>query len=518
MNNIFHCWHPVKLLEDDILQEFDKWSLIQKDWLEKSKQWKVENERKFAKIQKSIMVRSFIYSGQIENLYRLSKDPEENRGQTESIIHMMVEGGRIEHKIENLSREQQTGLRNFNETSKRLAEHMKDYFQKDLDSYFIKGLHTLSMEGINHYGGRDNSGNIVNVLLEKGVWKKSPNSVTRSDGKKHEYCPPEQVQSEIEKLLALTNFYLEKAEREELNPIVVAGFLHHRFVQIHPFPDGNGRVARLLMNFILIKFELLPIIIDPDEKDDYYRLLEIADGGDLIKFIQFLRKSENIRIQNFYKSWKSSDYFEDDGLVKYAEDIGDFLKEAKEKKQKDIEDILLEKLDMVLKISEEFFEKQLGVFAKKMNLYKQKTKKNALPEKAHYFWKDIIDFVNTLNLSNQYFASKSENNCSNVFSLKHTKQDKTKLIFELIFSFHKVGQTNQISVLPFLQIKEYPFQTNIEEKIIPQIEKPKYYLKKPFFISADDTELELKESTEELSREVLEKFILDTGEFLKNNY
>lgn len=520
MNAIFHQWKSIKPLNNNFLEEFDRWSMIQEDWLEKSKYFREEDLPKFSKIEKKVNVRSFIFSGQIEDLFRFSNDLKENRGQTENIISCLVEGQQIEHRIKNLTSEQKLSLLDFDEISKRLTEHMRDYFQKDLNVWFIKGLHELAMYGIKHYEGRDSRGNITKISLEKGVWKKNINSVIRNDGQKHEYCSPEQVQSEIEKLLTLTNVYLKKVERKELNPVAVAGFLHHRFTQIHPFPDGNGRVARLLMNFVLIKFKLLPIIINPDEKDEYYKFLEKADKGNLESFIQFLRQLENGRIQNFYNSWENENSLDPNDIAKYGAAIGKHLKEKISKQQQKIEDDLYSNLDEAYKISEKIINKNLKIFSSSPDLNtlikQQAVEKNVTPNKSHYYWSDIIGFVKSLDNSNQYFIQKSENNSSYIFRLQYSDSKKGNIVFELIISFHEVGRTNQISICPFLQIKKYsPQRTRSNNST--SIQNLKYYLKKPFFISADEKEKILKDSLMEFFNEISEKFILDIGQYLKQN-
>jgi len=73
-----------------------------------------------------------------------------------------------------------------------------------------------------------------------------------------------------------------------VSPVVEAAWLHHRFVQIHPFQDGNGRVTRCLSTLVLLRARLLPMIVRVDEKEVYYDTLQAADGGDLRPLIQLI--------------------------------------------------------------------------------------------------------------------------------------------------------------------------------------------------------------------------------------
>ncbi|MDM8297599.1 Fic family protein [Enterocloster aldenensis] len=82
-------------------------------------------------------------------------------------------------------------------------------------------------------------------------------------------------------------FQWAAGERERLHPLEFAAELHRHFVFIHPFKDGNGRVARLLMNLALIQDGYLPAVIPPVLRMDYISLLERAhrDPHDFIQFI-----------------------------------------------------------------------------------------------------------------------------------------------------------------------------------------------------------------------------------------
>lgn len=77
-------------------------------------------------------------------------------------------------------------------------------------------------------------------------------------------------------------------------PIIeMTAYLHHRFVAIHPFIDGNGRVARLLGNLYLMQNGYPPIVLDQKNRQAYYQALREADNGDLSSFTRFIARAIN---------------------------------------------------------------------------------------------------------------------------------------------------------------------------------------------------------------------------------
>lgn len=94
-------------------------------------------------------------------------------------------------------------------------------------------------------------------------------------GSKYEVCQVEQIGEEMAKL-----FQWAASERNKYHPVQFAAQLHKRFVFIHPFIDGNGRVARLLMNTALIQDGYMLAIIPPILRHEYISLLEQAHGDD----------------------------------------------------------------------------------------------------------------------------------------------------------------------------------------------------------------------------------------------
>ena len=105
------------------------------------------------------------------------------------------------------------------------------------------------------------------------------------------------------KMVTLMDEYIQNIKKLNLQPIKKASFIHHELVRIHPFIDGNGRVARLLTNFYLMKKGYPPIVIQSEDREKYYRSLYKADKGDLSDFASFIARSVNESLQYYLSSF-----------------------------------------------------------------------------------------------------------------------------------------------------------------------------------------------------------------------
>lgn len=146
---------------------------------------------------------------------------------------------------------------------------------RPLTKSVIHELHAILTRHQDTTTAIDQFGNRLEIPLLKGRFKQQPNNPRRPDGSVHEYCPPVHVEAEMDHLIAWLSGYSEE------DPVIVAAWLHHRFTQIHPYQDGNGRVARALTTLILLRAELLPLVVDRDLRVEYINALETADCGDL---------------------------------------------------------------------------------------------------------------------------------------------------------------------------------------------------------------------------------------------
>ena len=148
---------------------------------------------------------------------------------------------------------------------------------------FIKEINALLLNGVPHTIAKNQMGHLIKKQTHPGQYKILPNHVQKQDGTLHQYVLPEQVGPEMEALVQWIH-----AEINRLPPIMVAAVAHYNMVRIHPFDDGNGRGARILMNMILLQKGYFPAIIRREAKRKYLEALEAADHGDLSPFILFI--------------------------------------------------------------------------------------------------------------------------------------------------------------------------------------------------------------------------------------
>ena len=145
-------------------------------------------------------------------------------------------------------------------------DYMEALVQKDeaLTDRTLKEIHNLILRNID--GANAGTYRRMNVLIS---------------GAGHIPPPAERV---LEKMEAFFRWY--GAARGALHPVEFAARVHADFVNIHPFKDGNGRTARLIMNFELMRVGFPTVIVPVDARPDYYRNLDIAaTQGDYLPFV-----------------------------------------------------------------------------------------------------------------------------------------------------------------------------------------------------------------------------------------
>ncbi len=122
--------------------------------------------------------------------------------------------------------------------------------------------------------------------LPRGQYKRQPNHVFTEDGP-HSYAPVGETQPEMARLCKELN----SAKFAKAHPVLQAAYAHYAFVAIHPFADGNGRVARALASAYTYRAASVPLLILADERNAYFDALAAADRREAEPFIDFIARA-----------------------------------------------------------------------------------------------------------------------------------------------------------------------------------------------------------------------------------
>lgn len=158
--------------------------------------------------------------------------------------------------------------------------------QNPLTEADIRELHKMILVEPYEVDAVTGDGRPTKRLVTPGQYKSAPNHVITSTGEMHYYATPEETPAKMGDLMA---WFRRETDKAELHPLILAATFHYQFVVIHPFDDGNGRMARLLMNLIFMQYGYPPVIIPLNKKREYLLALETADAdNNLNSFIVYI--------------------------------------------------------------------------------------------------------------------------------------------------------------------------------------------------------------------------------------
>jgi Fic family protein len=224
-----------------------------------------------------------IETGIIENVYQIE------RGVTVLLIEKGLDAALIPYGASDRPAEE---IVQIVKDHQRALEGLFAFVKQNrvLTKSYICELHQVITAHQATVPAKDTLGNLCEVPLLRGQFKKMPNNPMVPGKGIHEYCPPEQVESEMDQLLAWHREHVAAG----VTPEVEAAWFHHRFTQIHPFQDGNGRVARALASLVLIKGGYFPLLVTRDDRSEYLESLAAADQSDLAPLVAlFTRIQKN---------------------------------------------------------------------------------------------------------------------------------------------------------------------------------------------------------------------------------
>jgi len=158
--------------------------------------------------------------------------------------------------------------------------------ERPLTEAFIRELHTLLLKKPYQSKAITPAGQATTKTVKVGEYKSTPNHVLTATGEIFHFATPEETPAKMQELL---RWYRE--DTKDRDPILIAAEFHYRFIRIHPFDDGNGRTARILMNFILMKHAYPPVIIKTEDKENYFAALQQADAGMIEPFVAYIAQN-----------------------------------------------------------------------------------------------------------------------------------------------------------------------------------------------------------------------------------
>ena len=155
---------------------------------------------------------------------------------------------------------------------KMMEEQAKSEYP--LTETFIRQLHkTMMRENYEEYRSTPD-GKSWHYTVHAGIYKTRPNSVITPSGERFEYASPEETPA---LMTDLVSWYQSEERTGHLSPVELATLFHFRYIRIHPFEDGNGRIARLLVNYILLRHDFPMIVVKTADKNTYLDVLNRCD-------------------------------------------------------------------------------------------------------------------------------------------------------------------------------------------------------------------------------------------------
>ena len=397
-----------------------------------------------------------IETGIVENLYEIE------RGATQTLIEHGFQAELLRHGSTNKPRDYVLQLiRDQKEALDGVFDFVKS--NRTLTTSYIKELHSVLLRHQDRTEGLDSQGRMFDIPLIKGDWKEQPNSPVR-DGVTYTYCPPEQVASEMDRLIAMHEAHVAAEVPSE----VQAAWLHHRFTQIHPFQDGNGRVVRAIASLVLVKDGLFPLVVFGKDRSEYIKALEDADKDNLKPFIDLIAKSQK---DQFRKATRIAEAVLDKGNVEAA--LGGLLKaadkSAADKSAADkasgtgvfalaniIENDLYARLNAIrpeVKAALQRVSGRTGVFVNRSDRTTD-----------YYYRAQIIDNAKN-NIS--YFANTDEYRSWVALKMEWSRH------VHLVFAIHGIGKpfNNSLICAPFLEFRDIDEEEQIRSELVPLAEK-----------------------------------------------
>jgi Fic family protein len=201
-------------------------------------------------------------------------------------------------------------------------------------------------------------------------------------------------------------------ENKDQNPIITAAVAHHELVKIHPFKDGNGRTARLLLNLILLKAGFPICNIRRTERPEYYNALSLADDGEYEPIIEIVAHGCTTLFEEYTRVRDESNRLKD-----WAKRIG-----AKDSQQR------------LAKMKAEF-----ELWLNKVNQIKLEFKQvsSIIDENVESYYVSFYEYPQITFDKYQLLKEKGIAPSTNFFSIRFHNNDTNRIVTTLMFRFFR---------------------------------------------------------------------------------
>ncbi len=459
-------WEPIAFNDEWTATDTSLFDELAASWFQKRKELEKGN-KEYQDFLNRLKRQHAIETGILEKLYDLS----------EGITQTFIKEGFIEsflsHNDTNIPPAQLMGyLKSHFEAMDFIFDMVKN--NRQITKSFILELHQLILQHQTHTFAVNTLGKTVKVKVLKGKFKEHPNNPKREDGTIFQYCPPVHVDAKIEKLISI----YQNLEKKKIHPIIIASWFHHAFTQIHPFQDGNGRIARLLTSLILIKHNLFPLNILREEKPEYIKALEEADKGQFNPLVTFFSKIQRRNIEAALNIPTKAESLEEAAeiLKEKIENLTDQQKEKRKSLLNQHRDLVLQKTTQIVKNIQKGLLKTLP----KEKVHIEMSSQYPNEKNAHIYTPEIIEYAN----KHSYFFNK--NLPSSWFKLSITTGSKEKR-YDIVISIHHYGYSDSvIAIGAFLKFSDQtpgkevvqdipidlnPYTISLEKQLHSQTEK-----------------------------------------------
>lgn len=391
----------------------------------KEKRAEQEKTGVFQEFLKKMQREWAIETGIIERLYVW------DRGVTEVLIQHGIDSSNIAHEsgMNRMEAEHAKAIIDDQlEIVEGLFSHVKG--EQPLTEHFIRGLQAQFTEHQDGVRAVTPNGRETTLPLDKGRYKTLPNNPRKPDGDIHEYCPPELVIDEMQQLIQ----GYRKAEGRYGSEVLAAWF-HHGFTHIHPFQDGNGRVARALASLVFLKAGLFPLVLRNADRDEYIDALEEADRGDLGHLVSLFAKRQRESILGaigLQQQVEQANYV--DHIISSAVDVLKVKCSDERRKSGRVYEVAGSLMNLaserLTEVSKQLNDEIEGLTPPGHDTYQARVAGGDVQsERAHYFYNQIIDIANQFN----YFANLDRYRAWIKLAIV------TDGTFEYVISFHGYG-------------------------------------------------------------------------------